>query len=32
VTNFFLVSGTTYNRIIAALNPRTMQLGLRVTF
>jgi outer membrane receptor protein involved in Fe transport len=32
VTNFFLVSGSTYNRIIAALNPRTMQLGLRVTF
>jgi outer membrane receptor protein involved in Fe transport len=32
VTNFFLVSGSTYNRIIAALNPRTMQLGLRLTF
>jgi outer membrane receptor protein involved in Fe transport len=32
VTNFFLTSGSTYNRIIAALNPRTMQLGLRVTF
>jgi outer membrane receptor protein involved in Fe transport len=32
VTNFFITSGTTYNRIIAALNPRTMQIGLRVTF
>jgi carboxypeptidase family protein len=32
VTNFFLVSGSTYNRIIAALNPRTMQFGLRLTF
>ena len=32
VTNFFLTSGATYNRIIAALNPRTIQLGLRVTF
>ena len=32
VTNFFLTSGATYNRIIAALNPRTVQLGLRLTF
>jgi outer membrane receptor protein involved in Fe transport len=32
VTNFFLTSGTTYNRIIAALNPRTLQFGLRFTF
>jgi outer membrane receptor protein involved in Fe transport len=32
VTNFFLTSGTTFNRIIAALNPRTIQLGLRLTF
>jgi hypothetical protein len=32
VTNFFITSGATYNRIIAALNPRTMQLGLRLTF
>jgi outer membrane receptor protein involved in Fe transport len=32
VTNFFLTSGATFNRIIAALNPRTLQLGLRVTF
>jgi hypothetical protein len=24
----FLTSGNTYNRIIAALNPRTMQLGV----
>src|SRR5262249_6560138 len=31
VTNFFLTSGATYNRIIAALNPRTLQLGLRLT-
>jgi outer membrane receptor protein involved in Fe transport len=32
VTNFFLTSGSTYNRIIAALNPRTLQLGARLTF
>ena len=32
VTNFFLVSGSTYNRVIAALNPRTLQLGARLTF
>jgi hypothetical protein len=32
VTNFFLTSGATYNRIIAALNPRTIQFGLRITF
>ena len=32
VTNFFLTSGATYNQIIAALNPRTLQVGLRVTF
>jgi outer membrane receptor protein involved in Fe transport len=32
VTNFFLTSGATFNRIIAAFNPRTLQLGLRVTF
>jgi carboxypeptidase family protein/TonB-dependent receptor-like protein len=32
VTNFFITSGATYNRIIAALNPRTMQIGLRLTF
>jgi outer membrane receptor protein involved in Fe transport len=32
VTNFFLTSGATYNRIIAALNPRTLQLGLRLSF
>jgi outer membrane receptor protein involved in Fe transport len=32
VTNFFLTSGTTFNRVIAALNPRTLQLGLRLSF
>jgi outer membrane receptor protein involved in Fe transport len=32
VTNFFLTSGATYNQIIAALNPRTVQIGLRITF
>jgi len=32
VTNSFLTSAATYNRIIAALNPRTLQLGVRVTF
>ena len=32
VTNFFLTSGATFNRVIAAFNPRTLQLGLRVTF
>jgi hypothetical protein len=32
VTNFFLSSGSTYNTVIAALNPRTVQLGFRVTF
>jgi hypothetical protein len=31
-TNFFLTSGATFNRVIAAFNPRTLQLGLRVTF
>jgi hypothetical protein len=32
VTNFFLTSGATFNRIIAAFNPRTIQLGIRVSF
>jgi hypothetical protein len=32
VTNFFLTSGATFNRIIAALNPRTMQFGIRLSF
>jgi outer membrane receptor protein involved in Fe transport len=32
VTNFFLSSGGTYNNVIAALNPRTLQIGLRLTF
>jgi hypothetical protein len=32
VTNFFITSGATFNRIIAAFNPRTIQFGLRLTF
>jgi hypothetical protein len=32
VTNFFLVNGPTYEKIIAALNPRTVQLGIRLSF
>lgn len=32
VTNFFLTSGATYNRVIAALDPRAMQLAARITF
>lgn len=32
VTNFFLVSGTTYNRVIAALDPRAFQIAGRLTF
>lgn len=32
VTNFFLTSGATYNTIIAALNPRTTQIGIRLAF
>jgi outer membrane receptor protein involved in Fe transport len=32
ITNFFLVNGSTYDKVIAALNPRTIQLGLRFTF
>lgn len=32
VTNFFLVSGSTYNRVIAALDPRALQLAGRITF
>ncbi len=32
VTNFFVVSGSTYNNVIAALDPRTLQLGIRLSF
>jgi hypothetical protein len=32
VTNLFLVSGTTFNRVIAALDPRAFQIAGRLTF
>jgi hypothetical protein len=32
VTNFTLVNGANYNRIIAALDPRTFQVGFRFDF
>jgi len=32
VTNFNLTNGASYNQIIAALDPRTFQLGLRFDF
>jgi hypothetical protein len=32
VTNFFLVSGRTFNQVIAALDPRTLQIAARVAF
>jgi len=32
VTNFTLVNGANYNRIIAALDPRTFQVGIRFDF
>ena len=32
VTNFFLTNGANYNKIIATLDPRTAQLGLRLEF
>jgi outer membrane receptor protein involved in Fe transport len=32
VYNFNLVNGSQFNRIIAALDPRTVQLGLRFEF
>jgi len=32
VTNFTLVNGTNYNKIIAALDPRTFQVGFRFDF
>ena len=32
VTNFNLINGASYNTIIAALDPRTLQFGLRFDF
>jgi hypothetical protein len=32
VTNFALVNGATYNKIIATLQPRTIQIGARLEF
>jgi hypothetical protein len=32
VTNFFLTNGVNYNKIIATLDPRTVQLGVRFEF
>ena len=32
VTNFTLINGVNFNRIIAALQPRTVQFGVRVEF
>ncbi|HKB09286.1 MAG TPA: carboxypeptidase regulatory-like domain-containing protein [Vicinamibacterales bacterium] len=32
VTNFTLINGANFNRILAALQPRTYQVGLRVEF
>ncbi len=32
VTNFNLTNGASYNPIIAALDPRTMQFGVRFDF
>jgi hypothetical protein len=32
VTNAFLTSGSTYNRVIAALDPRAFQVAIRVKF
>jgi len=32
VTNFALVNGPTYNKIIATLQPRTIQIGARLEF
>jgi len=32
VTNFNLINGTGYNQIIAALDPRTLQFGIRFDF
>jgi len=32
VTNFTLINGANFNKILAALQPRTYQVGLRVEF
>ena len=32
VTNFNLINGTAYNQVIATLDPRTMQFGVRFDF
>ena len=32
VTNFTIVNGTAFNQIIAALDPRTFQVGVRFDF
>ena len=32
VTNFNLTNGASYNQVIAALDPRTLQLGIRFDF
>ena len=32
VTNFNLTNGASYNQIIAALDPRTLQFGIRFDF
>ena len=32
VSNFNITNGTQYNRIIATLDPRTVQLGFRFEF
>ncbi len=32
MTNFFLISGSTFNRVIAALDPRAIQIAGRITF
>jgi hypothetical protein len=32
VSNFTLINGANFNKILAALQPRTYQVGLRVEF
>jgi len=32
VTNFTIINGANFNRIIAALDPRTFQFGVRFDF
>ena len=32
VTNFTLINGANYNKILAALQPRTIQIGTRLEF